>query len=218
MFYIIVCLVAMMGFVSLAVDLGRVQTAKTELRRATDAAARAAISALPQGTASLQAAAIAMAANNKCDGSAVTLTNANIQSGIWNTSTKTFSTSGTADNLTKFQAVQISANRTKANGNAIPLLFGMLVGANSCDVKATSVAALMVDQQTAQFISAQSDIWLSGEPKGTLGSVPDGGYSSAGHPYKNDVAGDPSIAFGQPGGPGWDPLESTCRHASLSIL
>ncbi len=38
--YIIVALVAMLGFCSFAVDLGRVQTAKTELRRAADAAAR----------------------------------------------------------------------------------------------------------------------------------------------------------------------------------
>ena len=202
MFYIVISLVAMMGFVSLAVDLGRVQTAKTALRVAADAAARAGMAAMPQGASAVQAAAIAMAANNKCDGSTVTLTNSNIQTGIWNNSTKTFSSSGSADNITKFQAVQITAFRTKANGNPIPLLFGMLVGANSCDVSTTSVAALMVEQQQAQFISAQSNLWLAGQPKGTLGSVPDGGYSSAAHPYKNDVAGDPNTPYGQAGGPG----------------
>ena len=39
-FYVIVVLIVMLGFCSFAVDLGRVQTAKTELRRAADAAAR----------------------------------------------------------------------------------------------------------------------------------------------------------------------------------
>ena len=38
--YIIVVLIVMLGFCSFAVDLGRVQTAKTELRRAADAAAQ----------------------------------------------------------------------------------------------------------------------------------------------------------------------------------
>src|ERR1700722_7996962 len=47
--YVAVCMIATMGLLSLAVDLGRVETAKTELRRATDAAARAALAALPQG-------------------------------------------------------------------------------------------------------------------------------------------------------------------------
>jgi Flp pilus assembly protein TadG len=202
MFYIIACLVALMGFVSFAVDLGRVETAKTELRRAADAAARAGLAYISQGSSSVQTAAINMAANEKCDGSTVVLASSNVTLGIWNTSTKTFSTSGSADNVTKFQAVQVTASRTKAGGNAIPLLFGMVLGAKSCDVTASSVAALMATQSTTQFISAQSDIWLAGEAKGTLGSVADGGYSSASHPYKNDIAGDPSIAYGQAGGPG----------------
>jgi hypothetical protein len=202
MFYVVVSLIAMMGFVSLAVDLGRVQTAKTQLRRAVDAAARAGLASLSQGVSAVRTVAVNMAANDKCDGSTVVIPAANVTAGIWNNSTKTFSTTGTADNITTFSAVQVTASRTQAGGNPIPLLFGMLVGANTCDVSATSVAALMVTQSTTQFISAQSNIWLAGEPKGTRGSVPDTGYSSAAHPYKYDVAGDPNIAYGQPGGPG----------------
>ena len=40
MVWAIVSMVALMAFVSLAVDMGRVQLAKTELQRAADAAAR----------------------------------------------------------------------------------------------------------------------------------------------------------------------------------
>lgn len=132
-------MIATMGLVSLAVDLGRVETAKTELRRAADAAARVGAAYLPQGTSAVQTAAIAMAANDTVDGTAVSITSSNVTVGIWNTSKNKFSSSGTADNVTKFQAVQVTINR--ANGNAIPLLFGSLVGASTCSVSATSVAA-----------------------------------------------------------------------------
>src|SRR5271170_2630847 len=104
-FYIIVVLIVMIGFCSFAVDLGRVQTAKTELRRAADAAARAGVADLALGTSSVQSAAIAMAANDKCDGSTVTLTVSNVSVGIWNTTNSTFSTSGTANNTTTYSAV-----------------------------------------------------------------------------------------------------------------
>ena len=41
MLYVVAILGVMLGFVSLAVDLGRVQTAKTEARRTADAVSRA---------------------------------------------------------------------------------------------------------------------------------------------------------------------------------
>jgi Flp pilus assembly protein TadG len=194
MFYIVAVLVAMMGFVSFAVDLGRVQTAKTELRRAADAAARAGVACLSQGTSAVQTAAINMAGNEKCDGSSVSVSTSNVVVGIWNTSTKSFSASGSADNVTKFQAVQVTASRTKSGGNAIPLLFGMVVGAKTCDVTATSVAALMAQTTSTQWVSAHGNPWLAGEPSGTLGSEPDTGYgytsqtSNHTHPWEYDIA------------------------------
>src|SRR3982751_5744795 len=65
--YAIVCMVTVIGFVSLAVDLGRVQTAKTELRRAADAAARYAATGIRDNTA--RDKAVAAAAQNSVDGS-----------------------------------------------------------------------------------------------------------------------------------------------------
>jgi hypothetical protein len=196
MIYVIISLVAMLSFCSLAVDWGRVQTGKTEIRRAADAAARVAAAFLPQGTANVRTNAEAVALQNKVDGTGLVIPDSGITIGIWNKNTHTFSGTGSYDDVTTFQAVQVTALRQ------IPLMFGAVVGRSSCQVTATSVAALMAVQAPAQqFISAQSNLWLAGEPKGTLGSQPDGGYSSAAHPYKYDVAGDPSIAYGQPGGP-----------------
>jgi Flp pilus assembly protein TadG len=196
--YGILSLIAMLGFCSLAVDLGRVQTAKTELRRAADAAARAGAAYIPQGTSAVQSAAIAIAAQNKCDGASVVLTDSNISVGIWNTSTGTFSTSGTANNTTTFNAVQVTALRTKANGNPIPLLFGSILGASTCNVTATSVAALIAQKSSTQYVAAHGDPWLAGEPEGTLGSKPDPDYDNPSandvHPWKYDIANPAAVA------------------------
>jgi Flp pilus assembly protein TadG len=200
-FYIVAVFTVMMGFCSLAVDLGRVQAAKTEIRRAADAAARAGAAYLNQGSSNAVNAAISMAANNKVDISPLALTTSDVTVGTWNTTTKTFTTSGSPDNITTFAAVQVNAKRTKANGNPIPLLFGSVLGAKTCDVNATSVAALIAIQAPKQvYISAHGNPWLAGEPAGTLGSVPDNGYgktSSAAnktHPWKNDIANPAAVA------------------------
>jgi Flp pilus assembly protein TadG len=192
MIYVIVGLTAMLGFVSLAVDLGRVETAKTELRRAADSAARAAVTVLPQGISNAKSAAITMAFSNKCDGTYVVIAATDVTVGIWNKSTKSFSANGSADNITTFTAVQVNANRTKANGNPIPLLFGQILGASTCDVKATSIAALIsVSTPLTQFVSAHGDPWLAGEPYSTTASEPDTAYNSPSnnnHPWKYDIA------------------------------
>jgi Flp pilus assembly protein TadG len=191
--YVSFALIVMLGFCSLAVDLGRVQTAKTELRRAVDAAARAGAAFLPQGTDAVQNAAIGIASKNKVDNLFLTLNTSNVQVGIWNKSTRTFSTSGSADNVTTFNAVQVTGLRTKANGNPIPLVFGSILGARTCDVKATAVAALIsVQAPQSVYVSAHGNPWLAGEPAGTLGSVPDDEYhnpkANNDHPWKYDIA------------------------------
>jgi Flp pilus assembly protein TadG len=192
MIYIVCALFVLVGFSSLAVDLGRVQTAKTELRRACDAAARAGCVMIPQGSTLVKSTAIAMAAQNFCDGTAVSLSNANITVGVWNKSSRTFSSTGSVDNITTFNAVQVIGGRTKATNNAIPLLWGAVLGAGTCDVHATSVVALIsVTAPVTQYVSTHGDPWLAGEPAGTQGSMPDTGYNSPSnpnHPWKYDYA------------------------------
>jgi Flp pilus assembly protein TadG len=195
MIYVVITIVALMGFTSFAVDLGRYQTCKTELRRAADAAARAAVASIPLGTSLATSAATNMAANDKADGLVLNSTNATVTVTFlhWTSSTNHSVTSGVTSST---NAVRVTIQHT------VPLLFGQVVGISSKSAVESSTAALVQIQQTTQSVSAQSNLWLSGAPKGTLGSEPDGGYSSAAHPYKYDVAGDPSIAYGQPGGPG----------------
>jgi Flp pilus assembly protein TadG len=188
--YIVVSVTALLGFCSLAVDLGRVVVAKTQLRIAADAAARAGVAALPQGSSAVATAAAAAAAQNQADGYAVTLnTSTDVKVGVWNSTTHSFSSSGTANNTTTYQAVQVTARRTAATSTAVPLLFAGILGFHNCDVTATSVGALVVVQQPAtQYVSSHGNPWLAGEPKGKHGSVPDGGYSSSLHPWEYDDA------------------------------
>ncbi len=158
MIYVVISMVAMLSFCSLAVDWGRVQTGKTEVRRATDAAARVAAAFLPQGAANVRTNAEAVALQNKVDGTGLVIPDSGITIGIWNKNSRTFSSSGSYDNLTTFQAVQVTALRQ------VPLMFGTVVGRSSCQVTATSVAALMaVQAPISQFVSAQSNLWLAGE-------------------------------------------------------
>lgn len=69
--YLSMALVALMGFCSLPVDSGRVQTAKTGLEWATDAAARAAAASISSGVTAAQNAEYNVALANAADGSAV---------------------------------------------------------------------------------------------------------------------------------------------------
>src|SRR5688572_16364082 len=127
--YVLAALVAFAAFCSLAVDLGRVQLAKTELQSATDAACRYGAAALGQGIATVRARAKDAADDNKADGTAVVLADADVEQGFWDTATKTFTANGAPVN-----AVRVTGRRTAATGNAIPLLFASLLRKESFDL------------------------------------------------------------------------------------
>ena len=135
-----ITMVVMMAFASLAVDYGRAQIAKTELRRAADAAARAGVSYLGDSTA-VKNAAVAMAANNTCAGDAVQInSNTDVELGTWDTTARVFTP--LTVNTSSADSVRVTCARTAARGNAIPLMFGWIIGQQSCDVQAQSVVRL----------------------------------------------------------------------------
>jgi Flp pilus assembly protein TadG len=191
--YLIVMMIAMTAFCSLAVDLGRVQAAKTELRMAADAAAMYSALGLSDGTA--VARAIQAAANNSIDGTPLVLQNADVTLGTW--SGGTFTANASSPN-----AVKITATRSKARGTGIPLIFAKVLGYTTCDVNASSIA-LYSSSSASPYVSTMGNPWLSGEPTGTIGSVTDAGYTTPNgnstHPWHHDIAGPPGtqMASGQ---------------------
>jgi hypothetical protein len=188
LFYVIVALVAMLGFVSFAVDLGRVQMAKTELRRATDAAARAGADSLPNGSSAAVCAAIALAASNKVDGAPLVLQTTDVTVGMWVNGV--FSAGGRSPN-----AVQVSARR-----NPIPLLFAQLLGMQSCNVAAVSVARYTPSQGGFGIVGIDS-LTMKGTPetdsydssKGPYGASNIGNYGNVASNGPIDLQGNPTV-------------------------
>ena len=135
--YVGVGIVVLLGMCSLAVDYGMVQTAKTELRAAADAAARAAAAGIATSVSQAQTNAINIAAANKCAGTAVTITNSDIDFGTWSAGTFTVLSGAARSNA---NAIRINAKRTSANGNPVNLLFARAVGKSTCDVTASAIA------------------------------------------------------------------------------
>lgn len=159
--YGVLCLFAMFALASLAVDWGRVQLVRTELQRAADAASRAALSQLSAGTTAVQNAAVAFGANNSADSTSVVIDPVNdVEFGDWNSATRTFTT---LPNTTGADAVRVTARRTAARGTAVPLVFGAIVGARTCDVSAVSTVALVpTTLDYSSGFSASSNISLNG--------------------------------------------------------
>ncbi len=134
--YLMVVVTVLAGFISFAVDYGRVQLVKTELLAAADAAAPYAARGIENGT--YLSKAIDAANDNSADGSPVVLTAADVRLGNWDeTLVPKFSTARTPTN-----AVEITARRAVARGNPVPLLFASLLGFRSCDVHAVSIAMI----------------------------------------------------------------------------
>jgi hypothetical protein len=140
--YAIMLLVALIAIASLAVDWGRVQLVKTQLQTAADAAARAGGLGMRAGIPQARTDAMNVAAANAADGSSVTLNADNdIEFGAWDPGTRTFTvlTGAAADGA---NAIRVTARRTAATGNAVPLLWGRLIGRETCDAQASAVAAI----------------------------------------------------------------------------
>jgi Flp pilus assembly protein TadG len=139
--YTIVILLVMLGFASFGVDVGRVQLAKTEARRAADSAAHAAASALYSSVSAAQNAAVEYAGSNEVDGQPVTLNLAeDVEFGLWDSATREF-TVLTGDARPHANAVRVNVRRTAARGNPIPMVFAKLIGMSTCDVRASAIAA-----------------------------------------------------------------------------
>jgi hypothetical protein len=142
MLYIITAVALVLGFASLAVDYGRVQLTRTQLRVAADAAARAAASNFDYGTTTARSVAVATAQANSADGTAVALNQSqDVQFGTWDTTLRTFTTlTGSAESSAN--AIRVRALRTAVRGNAVRLTFAPLIGRSTCDVTAESIVSL----------------------------------------------------------------------------
>jgi hypothetical protein len=167
---------AMIAVCSLAVDYARVQLVKTELLRAADAAARYAASGLAHDPAAARANAKAAARDNLADGLQVVLQDADIELGKWDAKARVFTPySGSEQEYAN--AVRVTAERSAARGNGVPLTFARLLGPSFGRARAQSIVEFTPGVDSEIPVPATSNPWLAGMPKGTI--------ANPGNPHNN---------------------------------
>jgi Flp pilus assembly protein TadG len=170
--YAMFLMIIMLAMVSLAVDYGHVQLVETQLQRDADASARGTLQiycATDQSNAIYWGGQMATNTYNPVDANSGISDTITLTWGYWTPSNKTFST--TSGTMT---AVKVVASRTAANGNAVPLVFPLLAGLalvhESCDVSATSIAMLTPATTATVTVPGTSDLWLAEMPHGSTAS------------------------------------------------
>ena len=167
-------LVVIFVMAAFSVDLAYIELVKVQLRSATDAAARAATSAMVQGKSDTDVVntAISTAALNTVAGK-----NLNISAGDIALGQSIIQSDGTYKfqaGVQPYQAVQITASMSKNNANgAVPLFFGSFMGMNSYSPSNTAVAAatscdvcLVLDRSHSMCWDQSGTSWKYPAPTG----------------------------------------------------
>ena len=193
MIYICVSMTIMLAFASLAVDLAKVQVAKTELRRTADAAAMYGCAGMSTSVAQAQANAIASAGENTANGTSVVITSSDIEYGSWNPTARSF-TVLTGTSQASATAMRVTCRRTAARGTSIPMTFAQIVGFRNFDVTAQAIATR--GTVIAADVQADSCPWLAGMPNGTTVAATGGNPTAASAPNQSpyQVSGLPLVA------------------------
>lgn len=137
--FVAVALVVLTAFLALAVDVGFMYTAKAGLQASMDAAALAGASGLFLGPDEARARAIEYAAKNPVYGEPIVLQESDIELGTWDPGKREFSVLEGEDEVFA-NAVRVTGNMTDERGNPLDLLFASVLGRDSADVRASSVA------------------------------------------------------------------------------
>lgn len=180
--YVLVMMTTLIGICSLALDYAHMQVVNEQLQNATDAAARAAVQQLPNGTSAATSAATTVATENTVDDHSISSSQVTVQLLNWISPTNyTVVSSATSAN-----AVKVSIS------DSTPYFFATVLGFHTYLASQSSTAEEII-QTSTQYVSTFSNPWLAGEPTGTEASQPDPGFKGQGvnkeHPWEYDVAG-----------------------------
>ena len=164
--YAMALMTVLFGITSFAVDFGRWQLARSEAQVAATAAARYGAALLAAGNTNAIAAAVSAASENKIDGVTFAPVSAtDIQLGVWNTASKTFTVTNTSPN-----AVRVYARRLAARGNGIPTIFAQVLGVRSVDINTEAIAMRKPPIAIENDVTATASPFLAGMPNGTVSS------------------------------------------------
>jgi Flp pilus assembly protein TadG len=186
--YVGIAMFALLGLISLAVDLGRVRMVHAQMQAATDASAFGGTIELPTADfAAIEQAAIDVAAANKADQSSVVVKSADIEFGIYDPLDRTFTVlakgnGGVSDPRHAANALRVTANRA-----SVPLYFARVVGVNNSAMK--TVAAAFIRGGPSQFGIVGLDGINSNGNKATIDS-----YNAAKGVYSGVTKGENATA------------------------
>jgi hypothetical protein len=209
--YAIVVMVGLCAILSLALDLGHVQLAKSELHRAADSAARAGAAGLLVDSTEASIQASRFAGYNDVDGLPLALDpTQDIEIGSWNSAARKFIKGGAPT-----YAIHITARKSPARGDGVSLMLTSLLGLKSCSVTAESVALVSPPIDLDESVPAVGNPFLAGMPAGSV--------ASANNPHQNPdyagTAGNPRqspLPINLPLVPGevltFDSISGTARH------
>jgi len=135
----LVLLPTILGLIALALDIGYLCVARSNLQACADSAALAGASGMVYGPDEARTRACAFASKNHAGGSAVTLLPEDIELGTWD-STKRVFTPLTGDSSTHAQAVRVKPKLLQARGTGVGLILARILGIQTADVSTSAIA------------------------------------------------------------------------------
>lgn len=185
---LVIALVVLLGFAALAIDLSNLYATQAELATAAAAAAAAGAIELPDETGAANIAVQFAELNMPPGPHGSVLSPADVETGHWNTTTRTFTSGGTPLN-----AVRVTTRRSSANGNPVGPMFGWILGSSGHDLHASATAMLL--PLLPGGLSATGDISLSGNVTIDSYHSTEGTYDPATAGDNGDVVTDGSVSI-----------------------
>jgi len=131
-------LISMLGITAISVDTMNAFTAKEQLLTTAQAAASAAASAMPNKSRAVDAALAYAEANLKGAPTGTVVTSRDVQFGYWDKQSQTFNPRSFGEEA---NAIRVTASRTTSKGNAVPTIFGRVIGIDTLgDLSVTATA------------------------------------------------------------------------------
>jgi Flp pilus assembly protein TadG len=156
------CLMVVLGFAAIAIDLGQQAALRSELQATADATALAAASQLPNVTKARAKAKDYAEKNMPAATNGKVLDDDDIVFGTWYGNTRQFVENGPVIN-----AVRVTVRRSRANGNPSPTFFLHIFGQDHADLSAGAMAGLVVFNHLSQGPNGE----LSAEDSAKLAEI-----------------------------------------------
>jgi Flp pilus assembly protein TadG len=164
MIYSVIVMTVMLAFAVLAVDLGRISLARSQLQDAADAAARYAVAGMVSSSTyqtTAQSHAAAALADCTVEGVALSASNLTTTIGVWNSNGNVFTPAATTPNAVK---VELTFRFTTGSGR-VPLFVQALTTQQPL-IHASAIAKASSREDTFSPPAA-GNLWLSGMTAGT---------------------------------------------------